>query len=111
MAMDQEQQKTLQDIMSGDLFASSKGEIVETLKFLEGHGTPLSPRQVAAIALLKTIQAKNKNKDYEEIIKVMTDKAKDLTHPNVFIDLVEKMTLGGFVQGKIRLNKVFGGDK
>ncbi len=103
-----EQRRSLQDIMAGELFASSRSDTVETLRFLEKHGTPLTQRQVAAVALLRTIQGKEKT--YEPIIKVMQDFAKDMTPPGLFVDLVEKMTLGGFVSGKIRLNKMFGGE-
>ncbi len=94
--------------MAGELFASSRSDIVETLRFLEKHGTPLTQRQVAAVALLKSIQGNEKT--YEPIISVMTDMAQKITQPNLFIDLVEKMTLGGFVSGKLRLNKMFGGE-
>lgn len=105
--------RSLQDIMSGELFSSSsKGDLVEALKFIEKHGTPLSERQVAAVALLRSLQGRRKSKDYEPIIQVMTGMAKDITPPGVFTEVIEKMTLGGFVQGKIRLNKMFaGGDK
>lgn len=103
--------RSLQDIMSGELFSSSKGDLVEALKFIEKHGTPLSERQVAAVGLLRSLQNKRKSKDYDPIIQVMTGMAKDITAPGVFTDVIEKMTLGGFVQGKIRLNKMFGGDK
>lgn len=99
-----EQKRSLQDIMAGELFASSRSDIVETLRFLEKHGTPLTQRQVAAIALLRSIQGSQRT--YEPIIKVMQENAKDITPPSLFIDLVEKMTLGGFVSGKLRLNKL-----
>ncbi len=103
--------KSLQDIMSGELFASSKGDLVETLRFMEKHGTPLSERQIAGIALLRTLQSRRRSRDYEPIIHVMTGMAKDITPPAVFTDVIEKMTLGGFVTGKVNLRKVFGGDK
>lgn len=105
--------KTLQDIMAGELFASSRSDLVETLKFMEKHGTPLSERQVAAVALLRTLQKRRGDKVYEPIISTMMEMAKDITPPSLFVDLVEKMTLGGFVTGKVRLSKVFGagGDK
>lgn len=104
-----EEKKTLQDIMSQDLFSSSKGDLVEALKFIEKHGTPLSEKQVAAVALLRVLQHKRENKDYEPIIKVMTDMAKEVTNPDLFVQVIEKMTLGGFVTGKVRLSKVFSG--
>lgn len=107
-----EEKKTLQDIMSQDLFSSSKGDLVEALKFIEKHGTPLSERQIAAVALLRTLQYKRKNYDYEPIIKVMSEMAKEVTNPDLFVQVIEKMTLGGFVTGKVRLSKVFSsGDK
>ncbi|ADI02556.1 MAG TPA: hypothetical protein GXX39_02405 [Syntrophothermus lipocalidus] len=107
--MDEQQKtKTLQDIMAGELFASSRSDLVETLKFMEKHGTPLSERQVAAVALLRSLQTKRGDKTYEPIIKVMTDMAKEVTPPGLFVDVIEKMTLGGFVTGKVRLSKVFG---
>ena len=105
------QNKSLQDIMSGDLFSSSKGDLVETLRFMEKHGTPLSEKQVACVAFLRTIQKKRGTKDYEPIIQVMSGMAKEITPPNVFVELVEKMTLGGYVTGKIPLRKAFGQDK
>lgn len=103
--------KSLQDIMSGELFSSSKGDLVETLRFMEKHGTPLSERQVAGVALLRAIQKRRGSKDFEPIIQVMTGMAKDITPPSVFTELVEKMTLGGYVTGKIPLRKAFGNDK
>lgn len=103
--------RSLQDIMSGELFSSSKGDLVETLRFMEKHGTPLAPRQVAAVALLRLLQSRRKSKDYEPAIIAMTGMAKDITPPAVFIDVIEKMTLGGFVTGKIPLRKMFGGEK
>lgn len=108
-----EEKKTLQDIMSQDLFSSTKGDLVEALKFIEKHGTPLSEKQVAAVALLRALQHKRNNNDYEPIIKVMTDMAKEITNPDLFVQVIEKMTLGGFVTGKVRLSKVFssGADK
>jgi hypothetical protein len=39
----------------------------------------------------------------------MTEYAKEVTPPNLFVEVIEKMTLGGFVTGKVRLSKVFGG--
>lgn len=104
-----QQQKSIQDIMSGELFASSRSDMVETLKFMEKHGTPLSERQVAAVALLRTIQKSRGNKVYEPIIQVMSDMSKEITPPGLFVDVVEKMTLGGFVTGKVRMSKLFGG--
>lgn len=114
MSDDQQQKtKTIQDIMAGELFASSRSDMVETLKFMEKHGTPLSERQVAAVALLQSLQKERGEKTYDPIIKVMTDMAKEVTAPGLFVDVIEKMTLGGFVTGKVRLSKVFGsgGDK
>lgn len=104
--------RSLQDIMSGDLFSSpSKGDLVEALKFIEKHGTPLREQQVACVGLLQVLQGRRNSKTYEPIIKVVTSMAKDITPPSIFTEVIEKMTLGGFVQGKIRLNKMFGGDK
>lgn len=103
--------RSLQDVMSGELFASSRGDLVETLRFMEKHGTPISERQVAAVALLRTLQARRRTRDYDPIIQVMTGMAKDITPPGVFTEVIEKMTLGGFVTGKIPLRKIFGGDK
>ena len=102
-------QKSLQDIMSGDLFASGKGDLVETLRFMEKHGTPLGQRQVAGIALLRTLQAKSKGKVYDPVIKALTEHAKDVTDPRLFVDVIEKMTLGGFVTGRVRMSKLFEG--
>lgn len=101
--------KTLQDIMAGELFASSRSDLVETLRFMEKHGTPLSEKQVAAVALLRTLQRDRGTKEYEPIIEVMTDMAKHVTPPGLFVEVIEKMTLGGFVTGKVRLSKLFGG--
>lgn len=101
--------KTLQDIMAGELFASSRSDLVETLKFMEKHGTPLSERQVAAVALLRTLQAQRRDKAYEPIIQTMIEMAQDVTDPKLFVEVIEKMTLGGFVTGKVRLSKVFSG--
>lgn len=104
-----QKQKSIQDIMSGELFASSRSDMVETLKFMEKHGTPLSERQVAAVGLLRSLQKNRNNKVYEPIIQVMSDMAKEITPPGLFVDVIEKMTLGGFVTGKVRMSKLFGG--
>ncbi len=106
-----QQKKSIQDIMAGELFASSRSDMVETLKFMEKHGTPLSERQVAAVGLLRTLQKKRGNKMYEPVIQVMSSMAKDITPPSLFVDVIENMTLGGFVTGKVRMSKVFGGDR
>lgn len=103
-----QQQKSIQDIMAGELFASSRSDMVETLKFMEKHGTPLSERQVATVGLLRSLQKKRGNKVYEPIITVMSDMAKEITPPGLFVDVIEKMTLGGFVTGKVRMSKLFG---
>lgn len=105
----QQPARSLQDIMSGDLFASSRGDLAEALKFLEKHGTPLTGRQVAAVAYLRTIQAKHKDKYFEPIIQALLTLKDDVTPPDLFLQLVEKMTLGGLVTGKIRASKMFGG--
>jgi hypothetical protein len=104
----QPQQKSIQDIMSGELFASSRSDMVETLKFMEKHGTPLSERQVAAVGLLRVLQKKRNNKVYEPIIQAMSDMSKEITPPGLFVDVIEKMTLGGFVTGKVRMSKLVG---
>ncbi|MDH7578472.1 MAG: hypothetical protein QHH75_11830 [Bacillota bacterium] len=109
MPGEDEKTRTLQDIMAGELFASSRSDLVETLRFMEKHGTPLSERQVAAIAMLRMLQSQRGEKTYEPIIEVMTEYAKEVTPPNLFVEVIEKMTLGGFVTGKVRLSKVFGG--
>lgn len=103
------QEKSLQDIMAGELFATSRGDLVETLRFMEKHGTPLSEVQVQAVAMLRVLQQRRGHKAYEPIIATMTGMAKDITPPGVFIEVIEKMTLGGFVTGKINLRKAFGG--
>lgn len=108
----QPEQKTLQDIMAGELFASSRSDLVETLKFMERRGTPLTERQVAAVALLKVLQKNRGHKIYEPIIETLTEMAQEVTDPRLFVEVIEKMTLGGFVTGKVRLSKIFsGGDK
>lgn len=103
--------RSLQDIMSGDLFASSRGDLAEALRFMEKHGTPLSNQQVAAIALLRTLQVQRQEKTYEPIIKALLAHKDDVTPPQLFVDVIEKMTLGGLVTGKIRASKMFGGDR
>jgi hypothetical protein len=95
--------------MSGDLFASSRGDLAEALRFIEKHGTPLTGRQVAAVALLRTLQARRKEKYYEPIINTLLTLKDDVTPPELFIQTIEKMTLGGLVTGKVRASKLFGG--
>ena len=97
--------------MSGDLFASSRGDLAEALKFMERHGTPLAGRQVAAIALLRTLQTQRDDKVYEPIIKSLLTHKDDVTSPQLFIDVIDKMTLGSLVTGRVRASKMFGGDK
>lgn len=111
MANENDSPKSLQDVMSGDLFASSKGELVETLRFMEGHGTPLSPYQLQGIALLRYIQAQRGHKGFESIISTITKMNKDLTQPSVFIDVINSYFTGQFIDKRMMNNALKGGSK
>lgn len=105
-----EQEKTLQDIMSGDLFASSKGEMVETLQFMEKHAVPLSQYQVAGMAYLKYLDQKNHTNKMQVFSNIVTQHAKDMAKPNVFLKVIEALTLADRIKGNVRLNNIFKND-
>ena len=105
-----EQKKTLQDIMSGDLFSSNKGEMVETLKFMEGHAVPLTQYQVSAMAYLEYLDKKNKSNIMAIFTKTLKQHTKDMAKPNVFIDVIEALTLADRIKGNVRLNNIFRGN-
>ncbi len=108
----QHSSKSVQDIMSGELFgASSKGELVETLKFMEDHGTPLSGPQLQAMALLETMQARRGHKDFKPIIDKVNSKRKDLTSPGVFLDVINSYFTGQLVDKRMLNNALKGGQK
>lgn len=101
--------KSLQEIMSGELFASSKGELVETLRFMEGHGTPLSDMQLQNIALLRMIENKRGHKAFEPIIATVTKMARDITPPSVFLDVINSYFTGQLVDKRMLNNAIKGG--
>lgn len=101
--------RSLQDVMSGDLFANSAGEMSQVLNFFHQHGTPLTSRQVAGIAYLNYLDSRGAKKEYASIGQALTKHSKDLTSPNLYLDVVDKMTLGDKIKGNVRLSKVFGG--
>lgn len=101
-------EKSLQDIMSGDLFASSRGETVETLKFMENHAVPFTPLQLGGIAFLEYLNRRRKDGMYSPIVKTLRAHAKDLSGPGVFLETIEKLTLADRIKGNVRLNKIFG---
>ena len=104
-------QEALQDIMAGELFAGgSKGDMVETLKFMEKHGTPISPDQVAGISLLKMLEHNRSHKEFDPIIDAVMNMRLNVTPSSVFMDVIEAVTLGGMVTGKVRASKFFGGE-
>lgn len=105
-----EQEKTLQDIMSGDLFASSKGEMVETLQFIEKHAVPLSQYQVAAMAYLKYLDQKNHTSKMQVFLNIITQHAKDMAKPKIFLQVIEALTLADRIKGNVRLNNIFKND-
>lgn len=106
-----EEGKSLQDIMSGELFGSSQqiGELVGTLRFMEGHGTPLTEMQVQNIALLEYLGVKRGHKDFKPIIDILTKKAKDLTPPKVFLDVINSYFTGQLVDKRMLNNAIKGG--
>ena len=103
--------KSLQDIMSGDLFASSKGETVEVLRFMENHAVPFSTAQLAGLAFLDYLDRRRGEKKYSPIIKMVQKHQKDMAGPDVFIQVIEKLTLADRIKGSVRMNRIFGGDQ
>ena len=101
-------EKTLQDVMSGDLFASSRGEMVETLKFMEGHAVPLTQYQVAAMAYCEYLDKKNKSNIMGIFTRNLKKHTKDMAKPKVFIDVIEALTLADRIKGNVRMNNIFG---
>ena len=73
--------ETLQDIMSGDLFASSKGETVETLKFMEKHAVPLTNYQIAGMAFCEYLDKKNDSNIMGIFSKAIKQHTKDMAQP------------------------------
>lgn len=103
--------KTLQDIMSGDLFAGYKGEMVETLQFMEKHAVPLSERQLAGVALLQYLDRRRGERLYKPFVDVLLAHAKDLAGPRVFLDVIDALTLADRIKGNVRLNTIFRGSE
>ena len=108
--MSQDNEKSLQDVMSGDLFVSSKGEMVETLKFMEGHAVPLTQYQVAAMAYCEYLDKKNKSNIMGIFSKAIKQHTKDMAKPSIFIDVIEALTLADRIKGNVRLNNIFRGN-
>lgn len=106
-----EEQASLQDVMSGDLFAGSKPEMVEVLNFMEKHSVPLTDRQVAGIAFLKYLDQRRNQKLFTPIGNTVLYHAKDIASPRVFIDVIESMTLADRIKGNVRMNNLFKNDK
>ena len=102
------EEKSLQDIMSGDLFASSRGETVETLKFMEGHAVPYTPVQLAGLTFLEFLNRRRGDGIYSSIVRTVRAHAKDLAGPGVFLETIEKLTLADRIKGNVRLNRIFG---
>jgi len=105
------EEKTLQDIMSGDLFASSKGETVETLKFMEKHAVPLTQKQIAAIAYCEYLDKKNKSNIMQIFSNAIKQHTKDMAQPKIFIKVIEALTLADRIKGNVRMNNIFRNDK
>lgn len=104
--------RSLQDVMSGDLFSSNnRNELVETLKFMEGHGTPLNANQIRAITYLQAMQAKRGHKAFEPIIKTMTSHAKDLTPSKTFLDVINAYFTGNLIDKRMMNNNLKSGNK
>ena len=103
--------KSLQDIMSGELFANSAGELVSVLNFMEKHGTPLTPHQLQGIAYLCYMQGQRKNKAFEPIIQTITGMAKNLTFPSTFIEVINAYFTGQFIDKRMMNNALKGGAK
>jgi hypothetical protein len=103
--------KSLQDVMSGDLFANSTGELVSVLNFMEKHGTPLSPNQLQGIALLRYLQTKRKNKAFDPILTTITTMSKNLTFPSTFIEVINAYFTGQFIDKRMMNNALKGGAK
>lgn len=103
------EERTLQDVMAGDLFAGSSGEMSQVLKFFHEHGTPLTSRQVAGIAYLNYLDSRGGKKEYKAIGEALIKHSKDLTSPKLYLEVVDKMTLGDKIKGNVRLARVFGG--
>lgn len=110
---DKDDGKSLQDIMSGELFGSNQqiGELVGTLKFMENHGTPLTEMQIQNIALLEHLGAKRGHKEFKPIIDTLTKKAKDLTPPKVFLDVINSFFTGQIVDKRMLNNAIKNGGK
>lgn len=103
--------ETLQDIMSGDLFASSKGETVETLKFMEKHAVPLTQYQIAAMAYCEYLDKKNDSNIMGIFSKAIKQHTKDMAQPKIFIKVIEALTLADRIKGNVRMNNIFRNDK
>lgn len=103
--------ETLQDIMSGDLFASSKGETVETLKFMEKHAVPLTQYQIAAMAYCEYLDKKNDSNIMGIFSKAIKQHTKDMAQPKIFIKVIEALTLADRIKGNVRMNNIFKNDK
>lgn len=103
------EEKSLQDVMSSDLFTSgSRSEIVDVLRFMESHTIGLTGYQVAAISYLEHLDKKNGNSTYKSFINSVLDKSKRMASPGSFIDVISSLTLADRIKGNVRLNNVLG---
>lgn len=97
--------------MSGDIFASGKGETVETLKFMEKHAVPLTNYQIAAMAYCEYLDKKNDSNIMGIFSKAIKQHTKDMAQPKIFIKVIEALTLADRIKGNVRMNNIFRNDK
>lgn len=100
----------LQSIMSKKLFDESDSEMGEALKAIEEHGTAISERQLAAVAYLEILGNKRRTNVYRPIINALTSGRSMLTGPEAFQDVINSVTKGDILTGKVRANNYFKND-
>lgn len=110
-----EKKTTLADVMEGDLFTSSKGDLVEGMAFLERHAVPLNPVQVAGLTLLQYLDQRNaqegRTSSYGAIGGNILELSRFMCGPNVYLEFVDKHTLGDRVKGNVRLAALMNGQQ
>jgi len=86
--------ETLQEVMEGELFpqGGSSGELLEVLKFMEGHAYALDPRQIAAYAVCERLDLRDggKNQIYKPFRDAFDSLRKYLGATGVYMDIITK---------------------
>jgi hypothetical protein len=78
--------------MESELFPSggTTGELLEVLKFMEGHAMALQGTQVAAYGTCRRLDMREGNKLYKPYLDAFDDLRKYLSPTGVYMDIITK---------------------